>query len=300
MKFLSLLITLLCIYLCSSSLLVRHRRTKTGSNKWYQFVMGFLGGAGGIDDTGREQVNKCLPEKWHIVNAKEETDDKTDVAKKSLLTTVLDQLELVTGFVCLFKDKIAEQLGLQFKRMRYIRRFYQTQNSKKRIARMLGFWSSISDFLKDAGTVVIKGVKTAVAWAARKWEDVKSTALTILQQLTDWWSAFKIRATSFFEKARDFIVTVFGCLKNTAGVVYGLYQMVKGMFEKVVLIASIAAGNLLALAKLFIDLLCNWGSFRSAFNALGSALGEQDILKKYERYGEFTGYLMSALLSRRR
>jgi hypothetical protein len=62
-------------------------------------------------------------------------------------------------------------------------------------------------------------------------------------------------------------------------------------------IAALSAGGFAGLAKILIDLICKFGTFRTAVNVLIRAIGETDVLKRYQGIGQFVGLMTNGLLS---
>jgi hypothetical protein len=274
------------------------------ANKLFQLFCGFMMGVGNIDEKGVASLNKCIPATWAVANAAPDgANDKADGGAKSLLTTVLNYIEKIVDFVCKFKKNLVDMLKDK-KFLRYQRLFME--NEKASIEKMQGFWETIHDKARDAFnkakdtvgkvvTTVKTGAETVGKWLNKTWADLKAFGSEVLQNLISWWSAFKLRAKAIFTPIKDAIVTLYNCIKVGQGIVQGIIAVVKGIADKIQKITRVAAGDMIALAEIFIDLVCNFGRFRSAFTALASGISEAAIPKKYNYYGIFGGHLLAAL-----
>jgi phage-related protein len=280
------------------------RAKALAGNKWYQLFAGVLMGVGDIDDKGTLSLNKCLPTTWAVDNAaKEGATDNADANAKSTLTSVLDFIEKVVDFVCKFKDKFVDLIkGKRFRRFQ--RLFFQ--NERTEIQKMLSWWNDIlnvaktvynaaKDTVGKVVTTVVNGIETVGKWINKKWDDLKAFASQCVDNLVAWWTAFKTRAVAIFTQIKNAVVTIYNCVKVAKDIVKGIIDVVKGVADKIAKITRIAAGDLIALAEVFIDLFCNFGRFRKAFSALASGIENADVLKKYNFYGQFAGHLIAAL-----
>jgi phage-related protein len=311
-----LLAILLIAILASFSFVSAHRIRKSSvlvsgpsqpmkDNKYYQLLVGFIVGVADLDPTGADSITECVPPEWAVANGEKAsgTADNADANAKSTLTTVLDFIEKIIDFVCKWKANLVDLIkGKRFRR--YQRLFLQ--NEKSEIQKMLGWWSDAVNAAKNAFnsakdtvgkivTTVTDGIQTAGQWLKKQWNDLKNFANDVCTNLTAWWTSFKARAVAIFKPIYDKIVWIYNCFKTAKAIVKALIDVVKGIADKAQKIARVAAGDVIALAEIFLDLVCNFGRFRKAFNALASGMEAANIPSKYNYYGVFGGHLVAAL-----
>ena len=85
---------------------------------------------------------------------------------------------------------------------------------------------------------------------------------------------------------------------NLKGGVIGLVVVIKSFIGKIGEITSIAAGNLVSLAKLIMNLICNFSLFRRAVGYLIDSIHEKENIKKFNLVGKFIGLGLRALIVR--
>jgi len=173
----------------------------------------------------------------------------------------------------------------------------ETGFSKSELQRMTGWWESIKSTATSVWNAAKSAGATVVDWAKAAWAKCLSYANDILTNLSLWWTNFKSRVTVYFNKAKELATTIYACVKTAKAIVTGVIDIIKGIIDRAQVIARIAGGDMVALAQLFVDLLCNFGKFRSAFSALADGIGEANILKKYGKFGQFIGFMLSALVT---
>jgi hypothetical protein len=273
------------------------RRAGPGSNKWYNLFIGILWGITGKEDKDFATIVKCLPAEWQAADPKPVPEENAPAEPKSVLTEILDGVENVIDFVCNWKDKIKDlfsrRIRRQQRRNKY-RMLVQTASSRMaRYRRTLGWWADIKNKVKAA-------LGKAISWAKARWEDIKSFAGDFITNIKSLWNQAKAKAKAFLNST--FVQTVqkiYTCVMAAKDIVKALIDIVKGAIEKVGLIATIVGGNVVGLAKLFIDLICNFGDFRAAISNLIDGINEPDTLKKYGLFGRFIGRFTKALTTKK-
>jgi len=269
----------------------RSRRSRqVPNNKWVQLVYGIVNGITGNDEAAN--INKCLPAEWKLPDdAMAGGDPAGNSGESSTVKTILDAISKVIDMVCKFKDDIK---GLFDKKLKLYNRklFLQKMEKYKR--------KGIGSSLKKAAGKVASGVKkaaTTVAKAAKAGFDaVKNEALKIIGKIKDLYAKIKglieTLMTTIVPKVQE-MVTCFQGLGQDAMTIYNTF---KGIYDKV---TTIVSGGGAGLAKVFIDLVCQFDTFRTAVETMITAVKETDTMKKFNGYGRFTGLIIKAIGSKR-
>jgi hypothetical protein len=274
----------------------RSRRTRApADNKWYNLFIGILWGVTSKEAKDFAAVNQCFPTAWQAADPSPALAEESAAAEpKSTFTQILDGVEKVISFICNFKDNLKSLFSRRVRRMmrrQKYRMFVETR--MVRYSKALGFWSDIVATARSA-------LGTAASWVAKAWNDVKTFGGQIIENVKMFWDQLKAKIKAFINS--DFVTkakAIVTCLAALGTVVKAVYDIVKGIIERVASIATIFAGNLVALAKLFIDLICNFGDFREAFTNLADGLHETNQNKKYGFIGRFIGKLVKALTTKK-
>jgi hypothetical protein len=296
------LVTLIVLYLAISQISLdicgavarrsHHRRSKAkakthrrgvGENKWYNLFVGIFSAATGQADTQLAAINKCLPASWQAVDLKPVPEENAPAEPKSTFTTILDGVQSVVEFICKFKKEIAGLFG-----KKYMSRVF-VETGMRRYGKALGFWGGVKEKFKKVGN-----------WIKKKWNELISFGKEVAENLNIFVSNIKSKVTGFI--SGDFlgkIKEIVSCGSKSKDIAPKIVGIVKGVIEKVSLISSIAAGNLVAIAKLLVDLICNFKIFREAFSNLADGINEKNPVKKFGLIGRFIGGLIKALTTRR-
>jgi phage-related protein len=247
------------------------------------------------EDKEIAKINACLPKEWGMADNTQAAEDKAAAEPKSTWTTILDGVEKVISFVCNFKDNIkslfARRVRRQMRRNKY-RMFVQTKMARYR--KSMWFWDGIVKAVSDTFGAVVD-------WAKKKWDEVKKFASEVVTNLKMFWENLKAKVKAFLNSDFvKFVKQVYDCASKLKDVATAFIAVIKGAVERVGQIATIAAGNIPALAKLLIDLICNFSDFRAAFNYLADAVNDKNVLTRYSGYGKFFGKLLKALTTKLR
>jgi phage-related protein len=148
----------------------------------------------------------------------------------------------------------------------------------------------------------IKEAALSVAdWAKKAWETVKNLATAFITKIKEFWSKAVSAIKNFFSMDTfNKIKNIMMCAFKLKGLATGLFSLVKGFINRVQQIAQIAAQNYAMIAKIIIDLICNFSLFRQAIGYLIDSISEPDTTKKFSLIGKFIGSLIRALVTRRR
>jgi hypothetical protein len=273
----------------------RTRRTGQATNKWYQLFMGILFGMTSKNDTEIAKINSCLPTPWKLADTTKAKEDGAKAEPKSTFTQILDGVEKVIKFVCQFKSNIkalfARRVRRQMRRNKY-RMLVETRVARYKKA--LWWWNDVADTVKSAFGAVVD-------WTKKAWNDVKNFASDFVKNIGMFWDNLKAKVSAFLNS--DFVAQVkaiVACAIQLKDVAKAFIDVVKGTVSKITSLASIAAGNIPELAKVLIDLVCNFADFRAAFSLLGDAVNENDMIKRYNLLGQFLGKFAKAMTTRKR
>jgi hypothetical protein len=268
-----------------------------GDNKWYNLFIGILWGVSGKAEKDFEKVISCLPKEWQAVDPKPVAEEGAKSEPKSTWTKVLDGVEKVIGFVCNWKEKIKDLFGKRIRRQQRRNRYrmlVQTHSSRMaRYRRALGWWDDVTSFAK-------KALGAVTDWAKAKWDDIKSFGNDFIKNIALFWDQLKAKISAFLNS--DFvklIKKIYECVMAAKDIIKAVVDVIKATIERVGQIASVFAGNLPALAKIFVDLICNFKDFREAINNLIDGIEEKDTNKKYGLFGRFIGILAKAITGKK-
>ena len=147
----------------------------------------------------------------------------------------------------------------------------------------------------------VKGLALSAAdWAKKRWDEVVSFATGIVSKLKTFYSnAVNTVKTFFSGDLVGKIKKIVECAMGLTKLLKGLFDVIKGIKNKITLISRIAAQDYTALAQLIIDLICNFSLFRQAFTFLIDGIHEKDTIKKFSLIGKFLGTGFRALVVRR-
>jgi phage-related protein len=286
MKFIHFTLLLLVLSFSTSIKIRSNNSAKVQpANVWYRFTVRIFITAASLSDKDVEGINGCLPAGWELpATAKPTPNDAADPNTSSTLTTVLDVISKIINFACKFKTQIVALFtGRRY--MRNVRLFMQTEMTKAEMERIQGLFDTLSTWASNTAN-----------WIAQTWDSIKAKATELATALTAWWAQVKKRAVELFTKVKEFYTTVKKCYDGVNKFVKNLKTLFGKMIAKYTELASIAAGNMPALANLFVTLLCQFDNFRTAFTSLANALKEPDMLNKYGFYGDFVGKLIFTLV----
>jgi hypothetical protein len=267
-----------------------------------------------------EQLNSCLPASWKVADG-EESEAAEDTGDSSKIDKILDIVSKVINFACQFKAPIKKLFGKKL-------RLYNKKLFIQHMARYKKKWigSAIKKGISKVGKVakgavkkvgkVAKGAVKAVGkaakatgsaiksaagavgdWVGKKWEQVKELGSKAVQGIKNLFAMIKSKIQKFLSS--DLVANVkkiVECGKTLKGTIKSTIAVIMGIQKK---IATITAGGLLGLAKVFIDLVCNFDIFRQAVTTLIKGLKERVVTTKYKLIGEFVGLLFKAIGSRR-
>jgi hypothetical protein len=291
----------------------RSRRTSSKSgpagNKWYQLIAGLLVAVTGSEENVKK-LNTCLPKSWAIADTADPKTDKEE--EKTTATKVLDVLSEVIKFVCKFKDNIKKLFDKKMKLYNKKLFLLKMERYKKNGWSIGGLIKSAGDKVSSAvsktanfvGNAVDKGInavagglKQLADWAKKGWNELTELAGAAVKKITEMyvWIKTKIEAILNNELVKN-ILQIVECAKEAKEAMKAVYDVIKGIYDKV---TTIVSGGFIGLGKVFVDLICNFDIFRQSVNALIKGVGEKDILKKYNNYGQFIGFLIKALGSKR-
>jgi hypothetical protein len=277
------------------------RRTHTrrshrapADNKWYQLFFGVVKGLSGVSDKEMAVLNeKCLPESWKGAVATSTEVAATAAEDKSTWTKILDGISVVLKFICFFKVKIKDLFAgkvARYVRRRKHRMFVQ---SMARYKKAMWFWEDVAHAISSAWGSITNMLSKA-------WNEVKEFAGHIFTNMKAIWTSIVDRIKGIL--ASDFVQTlktVFQCAKGLGDVIKGIIKVITATVERIADIVKIAAGDVVALASVIIDLICNFDDFREAVNKFIDGIHETNTLKKYNDFGQFFGILFKALMARR-
>ena len=147
----------------------------------------------------------------------------------------------------------------------------------------------------------VKGLALSAAdWAKKRWDEVVSFATGIVSKLKTFYSnAVNTVKTFFSGDLVGKIKKIVECAMGLTKLLKGLFDVIKGIKNKITYISRIAAQDYTALAQLIIDLICNFSLFRQAFTFLIDGIHEKDTIKKFSLIGKFLGTGFRALVVRR-
>jgi len=278
------------------------RRSKQiPNNKWVQLLYGILAGMTGNDVAG--QVNQCLPEEWKGPDDSLAGGDPAGGSGESAtIKTILDAISKVINTVCQFKEDIKKLFDKKLKL--YNRKLFlqKMEKYKKR-----GFGSSfkkaagsISKAASSAAKTVVNTAKkagNAVASAAKAGFDaVKNLALKIIDKVKALFAKIKALIEKLVTEIIPKVEKMITCLQALGADAQQVVTIMKGIYDK---ITTIISGGGAGLAKVFVDLVCQFDTFRQAVETLITAIKEPDTMKKFNGYGRFTGLVLKAIGSKR-
>ena len=269
----------------------RYRRTRTSrtvtkqaKNKWYQFLVGVVFGMAGQED-GINALGKCIPLEWNTVDTTLVKIPEADKQDQTSFDKIMAGVKKVATFACKFKSQIMKLIGLRVRRV--LRRSKYRMFSETGLVLKRGWFD-------EKVTARIDKVKD---WANQKWEDYNEVAQNIVDSIKGLISQATDTIKGYFSKETwDKLLKFFNCALPLLKLIKGLYDVVSGIISKATLIASIAGHNYPAIAKLIVDLLCNFELFNQAFNFLFQSFKETDTLKKFSLVGKFMGLGFRALV----
>ena len=273
-------------------------------------------------------LNQCLPDNWKVTDTSPVPEAiPQEQPPKSTFTSILDAIEKVINFICAFKNKIMGLLGMKMRR--YVRRLRYRMLAETRVTRFQkNIFKKIKSRVQKVGAKIktaahkvggkikevgnkikhkfheigdkIKKMALSVAqWAKKKWEQFKDWAFAIVNKIKTIWKSTIASFKNFFSgDILGKIKNIFNCAMNLKGVVIGLVVVIKSFIGKIGEITSIAAGNLVSLAKLIMNLICNFSLFRRAVGYLIDSIHEKETIKKFNLVGKFIGLGLRALIVR--
>jgi methyl-accepting chemotaxis protein len=267
------------------------------NNKWYNFFFQIVWAATGAKEEEFAKLKQCLPSQWLEADNQSISGEVAATQPKSTWTRILDGIQTLIEFVCRWKDNIvklfARRTRRQQRRNKY-RMLVQTYSSRMaRYRRALGWWDDIKNAAK-------KALGAVTDWAKAKWEDLKNFGNDFIKNIALFWDNLKAKVVAFLNSDFvKFIKKFYECVMAAKGIVEAIVKVIKATVERVTQIATIAAGNLPELAKLFVDLICNFKDFREAINNLIDGIEEKETNKKYGLYGRFFGIFFKALTAKK-
>jgi len=269
----------------------RSRRSKqVPNNKWVQLIYGVVNGITGNDEAAN--INKCLPAEWKLPDdAMAGGDPAGGSGESSTVKTVLDAISKVIDMVCKFKDDIKGLFKGKLK----------LYNKKLFLQKMAKYKNQgIGSMLKKAAGKVASGVKkaaTTVAKAAKAGFDaVKNVALKIIDKIKALYAKIKGLIETLMTTVVPKVQEMVSCFQGLGEDAKTIYTTFKGIYDKV---TTIVSGGGAGLASVFIDLVCQFDTFRQAVETLITAIKESDTMKKFNGYGRFTGLIIKAIGSKR-
>jgi hypothetical protein len=239
------------------------------------------------------QFSNCFPEGWWNPDTRQLPEEAATPqayaapGAKSYFTQVLDGVQTVVDFVCKFSEYLSSMLSRRMRR--FMRRQKYRMFAETRVVR----YSKAQGWFSDGVDTVMEWIDSGVNWVQARWEDVKGIGSRIINNVKDLWQQFMVKVRAFL--GNEFInnaITMVNCFLGVYNAGSAIYDMIVGMINRVLSLAKIVAGDFLELASFFIDLICNLGEFREAYQALASGLEEGNQNKKYEFYGTFIGKLL--------
>ena len=151
--------------------------------------------------------------------------------------------------------------------------------------------------VKQAKTKLMKEAKNAINVANKSWSKVKYLAKDVGNSVKIFITHTVAKVKVFFKKEIfEKIKLFFLCAKEVKDLSNELIKVINNMIARLTLIASIAEQNFTVIAKMVIELICNFSLFRSAFTFLVDSLNENDVLKKYILVGKFFGIGFAAFV----
>jgi Na+/serine symporter len=157
--------------------------------------------------------------------------------------------------------------------------------------------NAIGGAAKKVGGAVVTGAKAVGKAVVAGWEAVKAQGLKVVASIKELYAKIRDKIKAFLNS--DFVGTVkkiIECGMALKGAVQNIISVVKTIYSR---ITTIMASGLIGLAKVFIDLVCNFDIFRQAVNKLIDGFKQTDTLKKFNNYGQFVGLLIKAIGTRR-
>ncbi len=160
------------------------------------------------------------------------------------------------------------------------------QKSMNRYKKAVGFFNSLKN-----------GV-TKIANAG--WNAVKGYAESFVRHARVFIDSVRQKVTTFLNS--DFVAKIklfYECVQNAKQAALNVIDAVKRMIELVKKITLIVGGDMVTLAKLIVDLICNFSLFRKAFTYLADSFSTNETVKKYSLIGKFIGTFLNAVAVRR-
>jgi hypothetical protein len=262
-------------------------------NKWYNLILGFLGGLSSGSSTEIDKLSAtCFPEGWSTATPAEDNEGKaaaTAAQPGSAWTAFLDIVESGINFACKFKTDIVDWLKKKFSSGYYKRNHYK--NMVERVYTQ-AFWDSLKDVvnsgiqkIKDAAGALIQKAKDALSgigdWIATKIAAAKAKFQAILNNPT-------VQRIIRFVK----------CAKDVKGLVQGLVDAVKGIYDKIdSIVTAVSTQTYVGIIPVIVDLICAFQYWRAAINEcvkIGTFTDAQFLLR-WKQIGVCVGSLFYAL-----
>ena len=297
MKFIYLVILILAILSVTFERRVRrhkHRHHRSNqpaayaNNKWAVFFRWVIQSAVQASDSEIQAVYACFPSEWKKGDNQAEETDQSNDEPQSTLDTILDVVQQIVGLACRFKDKIIGLLKIRRLR-RQLRLFLQ---HKWFLSGVVDSIKSGANWLKDK---VGSGLKAIGNFATATWDKCVNFFNDFIASVKTHWFSFVQKCKSLFKTIKmvwENMKKCFGGLKN---LVQKIIQLAKDISARVTQIATIVAGDVTTLARLFVDMICKFEHFRTAITALVKGIAEKDTLKKYQHWGVFVGTILQIL-----
>ena len=282
------------------SLLKTNNKQIPEKNKYFKLFTAVISTVTKVNHDGIKTLNECIPNKWKFPNNNQDgTSDGADAEGKTEIKAILKKVNLVTEFMCKFKEKFVKLFPTignpATKKKRKI--FLQIKLSAKQNKMVEKFWSNIKVNLKNTWKKAkIKGtIATALDWSKVTWNKCVKFAGRLAKNLMTFWSNFKLRAPKYFKIVDEKLEKISTCYGKYKLAIVSIKTLFLAMVKRSPEIKEIVNGDIGALSKLFINLLCNLTIFKRAFNSLAESLTKNDNLKKYELYGVFTGEVFTII-----
>ena len=270
-------------------------------------------------EDGINALGKCIPLEWNTVDTTLVKIPEADKQDQTSFDKIMAGVKKVATFACKFKSQIMKLIGLRVRRVLRRSKYRMFSETGLVLSIVKGVTNKIFDKgIRVTDKIVDKGVNIASKgydkfsridqklsdklgnvkdWSSKKWEDYKEVAQNIVDSIKGLISQATDTIKGYFSKETwDKLLKFFNCALPLFKLIKGLYDVVSGIISKATLIASIAGHNYPAIAKLIVDLLCNFELFNQAFNFLFQSFKETDTLKKFSLVGKFMGLGFRALV----
>jgi len=261
------------------------------NNKWYQLAVGLIMGALGI--SSNEQVkdyNKCFPAEFQSSNV----DDAASTQKNwGWVTTILNGIGVLIKAMCKIKDKVAGLFSSKFSLVEASDRIVNSKNTGQAGKNLLG---KVGKGVVDAGKKGVaagkKAVDEAKAGIGEKFaklfkpmlNDIKRKIISLLPQT--------------FQNFLNKFLSCGGASKATE-VFKNSVTLIKGIVNKVHLIARVAGNDPVAIAQLILGIVCNYPLFKQGWDHFKTAWNQSSIPTKYNYYGRAFGVWFKAVAAKR-